>query len=1676
VATGPAPQIGDELPSEPPGPPPVDRLALANVVKVIQRATTEAGKGAADYDSLDAAASYEGDNLVSSITDGLARGIQMPVPQANAESRSAFQAEGIGGKFEHDAFGRVKKGQGGTTNPYEVSVQFKADAKGKKDAGLPERVAKGNGQIWSSFDFDPQNNLKRLKTSQGAEALADYDLWDRLVRSKEGLADGRLAPVGNGRCGIAAEGSITERAFDAAGHLARERRLQDFIDADGNLQCRWVESSYTYNLREQLVEVAQTHLADPNEPGRVEPAARTLMRLEYDAFGRLQRHVSLNSANPNVETVFDYDAAGRVRSVKLGDAGAQTRAYDRKSRVVKTTDGHEAVWRGRYDVWDRLFLSQSPTGAFTKNVFDKAGHLTETVTTDRDPFGEESGQAQLLAKTKSHFTSFSEPDKVVEILVDEQTGQRQILVTSREFDDAGRTKAVWSGPAQAEAEEIDPERKRRETETVYEAGTGRVLESWRGGYAGQPPLVKQKFDYLTDNASPWPDRMAFLEAVPGQPELVETASASYRRDAVGRVIEEKRNDGSLVSTTYDRSSNLVLQVRTGADSVTRASYDGAGRQIRVIRPNDRGQTLYARDLDGRLLEQVVKTAGSDWVTSYDYDRTGRPTKTTYHDGSFAETTYNPDNTVATQRGRDGVLVSFGYDAANRPLFQVPSLAAGADTSHLVALDAGNFAGYDKLSRPTSLSRGSAGGTAADAGLSVIYPNYDLGSRPGSEVVGARGPMSWQYDVYSRREKTILPVGPGRDSNGPFQGWSRQFDTLDRVVDVAGVGTLSTANPGATWTWGGGRLYATNTKGGLGTSLRLGYLGGEGPQLPGGAVSADSKWKLGTLTWGAGGNSATGMPATTWGQFGFGYRGTEGDPRDGAKIGREAMAGEGLDLFAGQGWSWDYDAGVRLSAAWPGRGDLQGGEPQEADGFRYEYGKGDELERVIDESAGTIADTETGAYGRITSRGGVPFSYDQSGRRAEDDRFAYLWNWRSELMQVTVKEAWPNGEETPFAGHQIRYAYDAMGRLHSRSHHGPLPAGVTDESQRPLVEKRVFVWEGQSLLAEAGYGDQAETQLRWRKTYVPGAGGLDDAVQVVVENVAFPAQGKKLYTYLRDELGTVLGVVAEEESQDPANPTIPARYHYTPYGEAHAEIGPELRRARFDAGVLNVAGTQQAAATPQTASGALRLTFSIPVDPATIAAGLAFEEQTQSGWQAVSGAEMLTGFEGEEGLDLLISLRSAWKRNSNYRIRAVAALKDEIGRALATERQVEFTIPDSAAFTTAPVDHRFPIDYESWRTAGDTLAGRFPGGQTSLFQGLWTDPVTGVNYARARWYDSRNATWLSEDPLLDIDSPNLYAFVGWSPHSGIDPLGLWEWSDVGAGVASLGKTLAIGVGTVAVATAVVAAGVVSAPVVIAAGVVIGAAMVVDASIDRYKEQLDEKDTADVGDAVKLGLGDAAGVTPVMEGIAGVDMGTGTELSTRERWERGGSGAGALATAVIGPKVTKTVSSRMSPRAVTPEPAAPKKALRSRQAVDESVGGEFLDDGMRFSKPTRVPEGLQAHENAGGHLIDRHVGKTEDQLAARLVTDTHISASSSFPDLPTAEAAVAETLLIRQAEIQNWLSGQAPSYTARANVGWKVGTSLPRGAQSASPATSVRVVLRRDSSLSCGYRIHTGYPEL
>jgi hypothetical protein len=225
------------------------------------------------------------------------------------------------------------------------------------------------------------------------------------------------------------------------------------------------------------------------------------------------------------------------------------------------------------------------------------------------------------------------------------------------------------------------------------------------------------------------------------------------------------------------------------------------------------------------------------------------------------------------------------------------------------------------------------------------------------------------------------------------------------------------------------------------------------------------------------------------------------------------------------------------------------------------------------------------------------------------------------------------------------------------------------------------------------------------------------VQVLVEDASGAA---RTYTLLRDELGTVMGLVAEDEGSDPANPPVPVRYRYSPYGEAHVESGPELLRAHFDAEAEAVeissgAVTQTVSDETAAAAGALVLDWSVSLDSATLPAGLSVERLASgSGWVPLAPEQVAVGLEPTDGgissggggpPSLLVLAREGWLRGTSYRVRLTGALKDQLGRRFGRTESLEWRVPEAPAAVT--FDKKIPARFESWEAAKDDLGGRFP---------------------------------------------------------------------------------------------------------------------------------------------------------------------------------------------------------------------------------------------------------------------------------------------------------------------------------------------------------------------------------
>ena len=121
------------------------------------------------------------------------------------------------------------------------------------------------------------------------------------------------------------------------------------------------------------------------------------------------------------------------------------------------------------------------------------------------------------------------------------------------------------------------------------------------------------------------------------------------------------------------------------------------------------------------------------------------------------------------------------------------------------------------------------------------------------------------------------------------------------------------------------------------------------------------------------------------------------------------------------------------------------------------------------------------------------------------------------------------------------------------------------------------------------------------------------------------------------------------------------------------------------------------------------------------------------------------------------------------------------------------------------------------------------------------------------------------------------------------------------------------------------------------------------------------------------------------------------------------------------------------------------------------------------------GLDFHEAAGGHTLEKHIGKTEAELAQRLASDKRISAASSFTYRSVAESAIAEAMEEKKSAIDSWVKKGTNRYTIKYDTHKIIGITLARRASKATSTSRLKIILKRSTKLSPGYFIFTAYPE-
>jgi len=154
---------------------------------------------------------------------------------------------------------------------------------------------------------------------------------------------------------------------------------------------------------------------------------------------------------------------------------------------------------------------------------------------------------------------------------------------------------------------------------------------------------------------------------------------------------------------------------------------------------------------------------------------------------------------------------------------------------------------------------------------------------------------------------------------------------------------------------------------------------------------------------------------------------------------------------------------------------------------------------------------------------------------------------------------------------------------------------------------------------------------------------------------------------------------------------------------------------------------------------------------------------------------------------------------------------------------------------------------------------------------------------------------------------------------------------------------------------------------------------------------------------------------------------------------------------------TLACRSNPSASAPAPASQADV----RVANHPAGGS--------------PRDLSQDEAAGGHVLRKHIGRTDDELRGRLQRERNISGACTYTDRSTAERVVGAAIQQDQDRIQRWLSrpGGHANLVLDYDAGGPIGRTLNRGENQPRACSHAVVVLRYDPPTS--YHVLTSYPE-
>lgn len=802
--------------------------------------------------------------------------------------------------------------------------------------------------------------------------------------------------------------------------------------------------------------------------------------------------------------------------------------------------------------------------------------------------------------------------------------------------------------------------------------------------------------------------------------------------------------GHIVSYTYDSAGNLLTE--TDATGTITYTYNSFGF---VLTQTDQmsGVTTNTYDSAGNLL--TSKDALNN-TTTFTYDTHGQPL--TVKDARNKTTTFTWDTSGRMSQVQDPLShsTSFGYDSRARMISSTNAVSEvtsfeydAADRLKKVVLPDLNYVQftYDLGGRRTKVrdARGNETNygydsanrltTVTDPLAQVTTYGYDTMSNLTSRTDALTQVTNFEYDDFNRLQKTLYPPASA--------GATRLYEELFYDDDGRVIKTKDTAGREAIYTWD--------------------------------AVDRLTKIK---------------DPALKETQFQYNARSQ-----------RTAV----IDAL-NQTYSFGYDALGRQTSMTRAGGtmsyvyDVVGNRTQRTDYnnavTNYTY---DDLNRLTTIS---YPDSTSATYGydnlsRLTSatnqNGTVSFSYNNRGQISSTtdvwgQALAYGYDENNNRTSLSLGgSAYATYEYdianrlkkiTDSAALHVDYDYDAINRLTSRS----LPNGATTNYEYDGMSRltRIHDVKGAANLADRQYTNNSANRISQlidpngthaysydsldRLTSATGSSGASFGYDDVGNRTS---QGSSAYSYGSfNRLSTTSGSPAKDFSYD-ANGNVVTEYVATKVLTFAYDFENRLTSAEVvTPGSIGNPPTQTTVTYKYDALG--RRIQRSPSNAATV--NYVNDGQDVIEDRSTSGTSLMRYLNGS-GIDNKIRQKDQ-SSGATYYFHG-----DQVG--------------STVMLTDASGSVAEQISYSPFGvTAGSSLT-RFE------YTGRERDSITGLNYYRARWYDSDIGRFTSEDPIgFGGGDVNLFAYVKNQPLLFRDPTGLQRCDPV------VGAILGAGVGGVA----------------------------------------------------------------------------------------------------------------------------------------------------------------------------------------------------------------------------------------------------------------------------------------